>query len=246
MNTSRSAHLIVDRNPAAKRAAPTPRASIKVIPVEGQTSAAPVRYRPVLTADTPRLRARPQRRVAHPLARWWATRTAPLDVKWLGDLHAILWMVVVIAAVAITAPILVRTVPQLWAANKTVERMTQGYKELFDAEEIVLRKTGNYIDPAHFIRAEGIAMLLDPQYEVLTSVADDNHWFLKVRSLSAGTVCTALSMTYLTKRAGGFKLKCRKLDPRDENAASLGRMVDGTRMPRPTDPDGLHPIRVTP
>lgn len=229
-----------------KYAAPTPRFPIKAIPVEAPTSAAPVPYRPILVADAPRLRARPRRRLLHPLARWWATLTAPLDVKWLGDLQVIIWVVVVIAAVAITTPILVRTVPKRLAASKTTERMTQGYKDLFDAEEKVLRQTGNYIDPAHFIRDEGIAMLLDPQYEVLTSTADDSHWFLKVRSLSAGTVCTAISMTYLTRGAGGFKMECRKMDPREATAASLGRTTDGTRTPRPPDPDVLRPIRVKP
>jgi len=153
------------------------------------------------------------------IRRVWGAVVTRETVASLGDLDVLLWILAVVACVAFSTPFLMRVIPPRIRAQQTAAEVNRGYEQLFNAEEEALLRDGNYIDPARFAREAEITPLLDPQLEVLESAADDNHWFLKLRSRRAGTVCTALSMTYLTRRGGGFLKECRPIDVRDAHEA---------------------------
>ncbi|MBI3566954.1 MAG: hypothetical protein HY084_01960 [Gemmatimonadetes bacterium] len=153
--------------------------------------------------------------------------------RWLGaltptvrrDLEVVLWGVGVRVAGAVVAPRLARSVPATVRANLAVQRISAGFNTLYDDEEKVLQSTGVYEDPATLASKLAVEALRDPSLQVETSVADDNHWFLQLRAPAAHTVCSALVMTYVNWRGGGYRMECRDLDAHDPARGAGGSAV---------------------
>ncbi len=209
--------------------APTPRAPTPRLPMQAIRRGTPVAADvmvaiaavPRRVAPAPHGREAARRLEARNAHLSWRPHFADRARTWFGDLEVLLWIGAILTTVAIATPFVLRVVPASIRANKASEQLTTGYRELFEAEERELKSSGHYADPAWALRHEGIAALEDPDFEVVQSTSDANHWFLQMRSARSGAVCTALSMTFLNRRGGGFRYSCTK-EPREEPAAPGG------------------------
>jgi len=175
-----------------------------------------------------RRRRRPSR-----TRRNWRRLLSPFTSTVLRDLEVVLWLIGAIAATAVAAPFIARSVPARLHATLAVQRIGSGFNTLFDSEERILRETGLYEDPAKLALKREITPLLDPTLHVVRSTADDNHWFLQVRSDAARTICSSLVMTYVNWRGGGYRMQCRDLDGRDALPRAPDTIAPATPRPIP-------------